>query len=218
MDQQRIDKPGVDQNEQYVYYSSPGVLTTQAVKTYHADVAYGWGAAQPLVLDFTISINLDSVPLDDARYPEGHFCDQCLLPMPANTVAINVPTINGLGETLVCISCARDAEWSRTYSQPWEIDLALVRSVLQCNDERSFGEGNVKVSRADGETVTLKLTGVSADGEHQEYCFLNLPIDRLWAFVQEIDRFMGASDLAAVESAFLDSGLDMLESWANGEI
>jgi len=138
--------------------------------------------------------------------------------MPANTVAINVPTINGLGETLVCISCARDAEWSRTYSQPWEIDLALVRSVLQCNDERSFGEGNVKVSRADGETVTLKLTGVSADGEHQEYCFLNLPIDRLWAFVQEIDRFMGASDLAAVESAFLDSGLDMLESWANGEI
>jgi hypothetical protein len=212
-----IDKPGTDETEQYCYFSSPGVVTSADTKTYHAEVAYGWGAAQPLIMDFAISINLDSVPLDDRNYPQGHICDQCLLPMPYGTVAINVPTINGLGETLICIACARDAEWARWYTQPWEIDLSMIRTLLKMKIlDDAIGEGNIKAWRGINDTLMFKLTGEDADGG-STYCFLNLAADRLESFLAEVDRYMGSSDMAAIESAFLDSALDELERLANGE-
>lgn len=215
---ERVDKPGVDEEESYVYYNSPGILTSQDCKTYHAEVCYGWGAAQPLVLDFAISINLDSVPLDDRAYPEGHICDKCLMHMPYGTVAI---AADGLGNAaynrLICISCAQDSEISRWYHQPWEIDLSLVRTALLLTTKDSVGSGNVTIAAGMANTLTFKLTGHGPAG-NVEYCFLSLPNDRLESFVREIDRYMGDGDLAAVEGAFLDSGLDMLEAFANGEL
>lgn len=218
MDQGRSNQPGVDDAEAYVYYNSPGVLTSADCKTYHAEVAYGWGAAQPMIMDFAISINLDSVPLDDVFYPEGHICEECLLNIPYGSIAINVPTINGLGETLICVACARDAEWARMYTQPWEIDLALIREMVTLNDGESVGTvaGDVQITRTSADTVTFNLRGMDVDGS-RTHCFLNLPLDRLWALLQEIDRFMNASDMEAIESAFLDSALDQLEALANGE-
>lgn len=207
------DVPGVDESESYVYYASPGVLTSMECKTYYADVCYGWGAAQPLIMDFQIAINLDSVPLDDRNYPEGYICDKCLMHMPYGTVAV----ADQLESDLICIACARDLETSRWYSQPWEVSVALVRELLTLNDGDSCGSGSIIATRTDADTVTFRLNGVDSTGQKAEYCFLNLPLDRIAAFIACVDGYMDANDLRATEEAFLAYGIDCLEAMANGE-
>lgn len=209
----RIDKPIIDTDESYVWWNSPAVTTNMLSQTYHTEVNYGWSSTEPLVLEMAISINLDSVPLDDVLYPEGHVCHKCLLPMPYGTVAISVP-INDDDVELWCIACTRDQDWTRWYTQTWELSLVQVRQALLGLD---VGEGMVVITNPTPDSLTFKLTGDGPDGEPGQYAFVNVPLSRLETFVKAIDEYMGAGDMLAVETAFLDSELDLLERLANGE-
>lgn len=220
---ERIDRPLIDADEQYVWWNSPGITTNMLSQTFHTEICYGWDVREPLILEMAFSVNMNSVPLDDRNYPEGYVCDKCLMHMPYGTVAIAVPTGEHTDDVqLWCIACTRDQEWTEWNTQTWQISLQNVRYALAGAVDSltgvAYGEGDVIITRPTEDSLTFKLTGMGETGNRGEYAYVNVPVDRLAGFVAALDEYLGAHDLAAVEAAFLDSNLDELERLANGEI
>lgn len=214
--QNRRDEPLVDTSESYVWFNSPAILTTFQNLTYHADVAYGWSADEPMVLEMSISINMDSLPLDDTRYPEGHICDKCLIQMPNGTIAVSV-LVGTLADgsqltALWCIACARSTD-APMQTETWDLSLQHVRDALLDSPDYHPGSGDVSIQLSVGGTILVKLTG-----QNNDYAFLSLPLNRITAFIDAIDLYMAEDDMEAIENAYMDSSLEALERLANGQL
>jgi hypothetical protein len=205
----RIDKPHIDTDEQYVYFNSPAIGVMASGTAYHTELAFGWAAQNPFTLEMCITLTSGSVVVNEYEFPHGLVCMKCLLPIQNGSIACAINE-DELHDAIWCIACGRD-HIEVLQEETWYISLDHVREALADRADYDPGNGDVRITRPTTDSLLFRLGRWP-----NEYMFLNIPLSRVQTFVESIDQYVDDSDREAVRAAYLDHGLGEIEKLLGG--